>query len=143
MTRRPPSTTRTDTLFPYTTLCRSGVHGDRDRTPEDAPRWPPRRTRLPRPLTIATRVASVRGLPGRRRAARHFATCRGGRARGDGQTCRHPRAGRRGQDHDATQRVRGDGSTNTTEERKNSVEGKRVDVSVGVGSRMYTQKKKK
>src|SRR3546814_16785360 len=26
MFRRPPSTTRTDTLFPYTTLCRSGVH---------------------------------------------------------------------------------------------------------------------
>src|SRR3546814_11425008 len=25
MIRRPPSTTRTDTLFPYTTLCRSGI----------------------------------------------------------------------------------------------------------------------
>src|SRR3546814_5031468 len=25
MIRRPPGTTRTDTLFPYTTLCRSGV----------------------------------------------------------------------------------------------------------------------
>src|SRR3546814_1159012 len=26
MTRRPPRSTRTDTLFPYTTLFRSGVH---------------------------------------------------------------------------------------------------------------------
>src|SRR3546814_7789847 len=27
MIRRPPRSTRTDTLFPYTTLCRSGVAG--------------------------------------------------------------------------------------------------------------------
>src|SRR3546814_15394592 len=27
MVRRPPRSTRTDTLFPYTTLCRSGLHG--------------------------------------------------------------------------------------------------------------------
>src|SRR3546814_18811761 len=27
MIRRPPRSTRTDTLFPYTTLCRSGGHG--------------------------------------------------------------------------------------------------------------------
>src|SRR3546814_1999997 len=27
MIRRPPGSTRTDTLFPYTTLCRSGVGG--------------------------------------------------------------------------------------------------------------------
>src|SRR3546814_2167291 len=29
MIRRPPSSTRTDTLFPYTTLFRSGQHGNR------------------------------------------------------------------------------------------------------------------
>src|SRR3546814_11291914 len=28
MIRRPPRSTRTDTLFPYTTLCRSGPDGD-------------------------------------------------------------------------------------------------------------------
>src|SRR3546814_19288843 len=28
MLRRPPRSTRTDTLFPYTTLCRSAVNGD-------------------------------------------------------------------------------------------------------------------
>src|SRR3546814_2879761 len=28
MMRRPPRSTRTDTLFPYTTLFRSGLHGD-------------------------------------------------------------------------------------------------------------------
>src|SRR3546814_2718848 len=28
MIRRPPRSTRTDTLFPYTTLCRSGRGGD-------------------------------------------------------------------------------------------------------------------
>src|SRR6056297_4271716 len=29
MIRRPPTSTRTDTLFPYTTLFRSGLDGDR------------------------------------------------------------------------------------------------------------------
>src|SRR3546814_16801112 len=31
MIRRPPRSTRTDTLFPYTTLFRSGAHGSGDR----------------------------------------------------------------------------------------------------------------
>src|SRR3546814_1574989 len=30
MIRRPPRSTRTDTLFPYTTLFRSAAHGDSD-----------------------------------------------------------------------------------------------------------------
>src|SRR3546814_16231038 len=33
MIRRPPRSTRTDTLFPYTTLFRSGCAGTRSRTP--------------------------------------------------------------------------------------------------------------
>src|SRR3546814_13889960 len=33
MIRRPPRSTRTDTLFPYTTLFRSQAGGDRDRQP--------------------------------------------------------------------------------------------------------------
>src|SRR3546814_9986574 len=32
MIRRPPRSTRTDTLFPYTTLFRSGAHGERRRS---------------------------------------------------------------------------------------------------------------
>src|SRR3546814_11346571 len=44
MIRRPPRSTRTDTLFPYTTLFRSGVplHGRLRRT---LPAMPPRRAR--------------------------------------------------------------------------------------------------
>src|SRR3546814_4364979 len=38
MLRRPPRSTRTDTLFPYTTLFRSGEHDDdRDDPREDGP----------------------------------------------------------------------------------------------------------
>src|SRR3546814_20838087 len=40
MIRRPPRSTRTDTLFPYTTLFRSSADievGDRDRTRDDSP----------------------------------------------------------------------------------------------------------
>src|SRR3546814_11364625 len=35
MIRRPPRSTRTDTLFPYTTLCRSNI----DVMPEEDERW--------------------------------------------------------------------------------------------------------
>src|SRR3546814_17660576 len=35
MIRRPPRSTRTDTLFPYTTLFRSVVGADRYRNPDD------------------------------------------------------------------------------------------------------------
>src|SRR3546814_10651058 len=36
MLRRPPLSTRTDTLFPYTTLCRSGQRNDPSRQPRPA-----------------------------------------------------------------------------------------------------------
>src|SRR3546814_5863783 len=38
MLRRPPSSTRTDTLFPYTTLFRSGHHHPLGRAGPDSPR---------------------------------------------------------------------------------------------------------
>src|SRR3546814_14221055 len=38
MIRRPPRSTRTDTLFPYTTLFRSDDHADVDRDVEDLER---------------------------------------------------------------------------------------------------------
>src|SRR3546814_12814729 len=49
MLRRPPRSTRPDTLFPYTTLVRSGSTRNRA-IPADAPPFPvhPHRTRLPR-----------------------------------------------------------------------------------------------
>src|SRR3546814_8309000 len=43
MIRRPPGSTRTDTLFPYTTLFRSDACARRRRTADRA--WPPRRRR--------------------------------------------------------------------------------------------------
>src|SRR3546814_2457806 len=68
MIRRPPRSTRTDTLFPYTTLFRSGRRGDRDgqrarRGGDDqrveprrcGPRRPPRRTGRGHPLERAPR----------------------------------------------------------------------------------------
>src|SRR3546814_8316373 len=37
MIRRPPGSTRTDTLFPYTTLFRSACHGDAGAAPAAGP----------------------------------------------------------------------------------------------------------
>src|SRR3546814_12727006 len=54
MIRRPPRSTRTDTLFPYTTLFRSRpAPPDRN----DDPRWRRRRVRRARvePITLASR----------------------------------------------------------------------------------------
>src|SRR3546814_7337231 len=51
MIRRPPRSTRTDTLFPYTTLFRSGAHFPvADKDPADATRYRPA---LPRGRTAA------------------------------------------------------------------------------------------
>src|SRR3546814_2358961 len=77
MTRRPPRSTRTDTLFPYTTLFRSPAGEDRQSREEDARRLHPQgrlrhhRRRPPLPRTAdprrgpaalrARRAAEVRG----------------------------------------------------------------------------------
>src|SRR3546814_4642580 len=71
MIRRPPRSTRTDTLFPYTTLFRSGPRHERARTPERGRRDP------------ADRVGRRRGRPDaatRGRAARHAAIPQGARS---------------------------------------------------------------
>src|SRR3546814_20605240 len=47
MLRRPPRSTRTETLFPYTTLFRAGVTGGGFRTAEAAMRSPPFRAGQP------------------------------------------------------------------------------------------------
>src|SRR3546814_13912220 len=46
MIRRPPRSTRTDTLFPYTTLFRSGFRGMILRQPENAVELDQRRARI-------------------------------------------------------------------------------------------------
>src|SRR3546814_5470920 len=63
MIRRPPRSTRTDTLFPYTTLFRSSRSGTRARTDR---RRQPRRRRLARLASAAPRRDRRRDL--RRRA---------------------------------------------------------------------------
>src|SRR3546814_1201958 len=50
MIRRPPRSTRIDTLFPYTTLFRSCIKNERTRSP-----WAPTRSRREASSTSATR----------------------------------------------------------------------------------------
>src|SRR3546814_7642177 len=69
MIRRPPRSTRTDTLFPYTTLCRSlGRQETPCRTPTFSPRWArltpppsPAERPVPAPCSPATASASRDG----------------------------------------------------------------------------------
>src|SRR3546814_9229612 len=77
MVRRPPISTRTDTLFPYTTLVRSHEgRGGRGRSDEGAPHehrsrrhWLRTRTRLfpYRPRPLRTPALRLPPLPGRTR----------------------------------------------------------------------------
>src|SRR3546814_14771386 len=76
MIRRPPQTTRTDTRFPYTTLCRS--HGRLDRRPAFAPGYAPR---------AGTRLANGAGL--RRRSDGREAGKAGGTWRLDADRAAH------------------------------------------------------
>src|SRR3546814_13555133 len=52
MIRRPPRSTRTDTLFPYTTLFRSVVRADRPRKDQLRPAGPVALGRLDRPAGL-------------------------------------------------------------------------------------------
>src|SRR3546814_2755919 len=69
MIRRPPRSTRTDTLFPYTTLFRSARSSHRGRqkplTSEQAWSPEPHPARLAAPLTYAKAEPRRAGLPGR------------------------------------------------------------------------------
>src|SRR3546814_19607845 len=112
MIRRPPISTRTDTLFPYTTLFRSG----------------PRPARLPRPPTdrgVAFLRARPPALPGLRQVGRPDAGS--GRRRGAA-----PRV--RGQDA-ALARPDPSGVVDSPrrEDRQSVVKGKRVSVRVDLG----------
>src|SRR3546814_771540 len=68
MIRRPPRSTRTDTLFPYTTLFRSARSSHRGRqkplTSEQAWSPEPHPARLAAPLTYAKAEPRRAGLPG-------------------------------------------------------------------------------
>src|SRR3546814_4243605 len=54
MLRRPPRSTRPDTLFPYTTLCRSAALPQRQEPP-----WRPHRHRLQRGRAVAEHAIGV------------------------------------------------------------------------------------
>src|SRR3546814_15567648 len=62
MIRRPPRSTRTATLFPYTTLFRSADHAPQRDPPEDA-RDPGRRGRSSDPKTAGRVVLPVAAAP--------------------------------------------------------------------------------
>src|SRR3546814_13219376 len=57
MIRRPPRSTRTDTLFPYTTLFRSGLKEDRDALLRVVAAWP-----IASALAFALAYIAVTGL---------------------------------------------------------------------------------
>src|SRR3546814_10599932 len=66
MIRRPPRSTRTDTLFPYTTLWRLGIAGDLDVQGERLERgaaFPARRAWRRRRLAVDDRTEAI--VPGR------------------------------------------------------------------------------
>src|SRR3546814_13469975 len=114
MIRRPPRSTRTDTLFPYTTLFRSpasSIMNVRSRTP---------------PMTAATGTCDAPeaniGCPDRRRGCQ-----RSNRDR-TGQACEGKRSGQN------------DGPA--AGDRKSVVEGKGVSVRVDLGGRRIIKKKK-
>src|SRR3546814_18309888 len=68
MIRRPPISTRTDTLFPYTTLFRSRTFaGRRHRTVDRAPAVPPVRLGGPRGAGRGARRGGDADVPGLRR----------------------------------------------------------------------------
>src|SRR3546814_14567411 len=71
MIRRPPRSTRTDTLFPYTTLFRSGPGRDRrlQRHPRVARQLPHRLDRAPLPGRPACRDRTLVGHPHHRHPA--------------------------------------------------------------------------
>src|SRR3546814_18025071 len=118
MIRRPPRSTRTDTLFPYTTLFRSWGSG-----PAPLPRSGPNSSRDRREPRRHARRASVSG-PG--------ASSAGRRARaGCAIPARCPRRRRDAADRSA---CFGD--------RKSVVEGKSVSVRVDMGGRRNIKKKK-
>src|SRR3546814_17735930 len=121
MIRRPPRSTRTDTLFPYTTLFRSELE----------PRHATGRRELDGcGARSAPEEHPDAGAP-RHLAAHGAATLyRGGARRLDGQAARHDPAGR------------GGAAAPALADRKGVVQGQRVSCRVGLGGGRSIQKKK-
>src|SRR3546814_16827380 len=123
MIRRPPRSTRTDTLFPYTTLFRS----DADRNGRPADRAVDRKHRL---------------LAGRLPLKSFRARCRRDQSRDEiaGGRGKEPRA------HDERSHVRRGQPVHCGKadgDRKSVVSGTRVSVRVDLGGRSIIKKKKK
>src|SRR3546814_21123166 len=115
MIRRPPRTTRTDTLFPYTTLFRS-------------PRSAPRRRSAGAELfgTANLRSGDQPPRPRTGGGGKHRRTCGAGQDR-----------------QGAENRLSGSGHRSNQRDRKRVVEGKSVSVSVDSGGRRILKKKKR
>src|SRR3546814_11048384 len=141
MIRRPPGSTRTDTLFPYTTLFRSDRAAARRATGTAAARagaqrgWPRRPAAWLRPG--ASEPGRRQGLHGLRlsrvAAGSHL---RGDRDRARADREQHPFAGSR-------RRSAADDHRARRADRKSVVEGKSVSVRVDLGGRRIIKKKKK
>src|SRR3546814_12043397 len=116
MIRRPPRSTRTDTLFPYTTLFRSDRRVRPDR--------PPGRSD---PEHAAAQLAQAGGDGAEARAGRVDR-----RARGTGEAGRKP----------GTPAHPAEARPGRAADRKSVVEGKSVSVRVDLGGRRILKKKK-
>src|SRR3546814_18185875 len=112
MIRRPPRSTRADTLFPYTTLFRSELGGIHEAHVETARQMPPH-------LQQNARIAAL--------------------AHGDLQPLAVPRQHHHAM---LARKGIGDISRAESEDRKSVVEGKSVAVRVNLGGRRIIKKKK-
>src|SRR3546814_16669015 len=137
MLRRPPRSTRTDTLFPYTTLFRSRDEGRREFAPTPQRQDRPRRSRwlkLPHWLAYGSREHPLDCLPLRRGhvLGKRFSPRRTPFSVADSE--RRLAVLFRWRFVRRNECCRGD--------RKSDVEGKSVSVRVAIGGRRSIQKKK-
>src|SRR3546814_12225751 len=139
MIRRPPISTRTDTLFPYTTLCRSARRGQRHGHPPRRPQNPPplRPAARDHPLSADRRADEGRDLETRDDTApRHRRTGAPLFSRRVG-----PCPARRIPSHRPARHRRGGRRDQRPPDRKSVVSGKSVSVSVDPGGRRIIKKK--
>src|SRR3546814_12414642 len=140
MIRRPPRSTRTDTLFPYTTLFRSAASSAGSHRCSACPRWMRMRRRSARRCSCPT-------LPRRRRRNLRLSDLctdlnldpRAARLDVAGLTA-DSRAVRPGYLFAALKGTPADGHRFIAD-RKSVAEGKSVEVRVGSGGRRYIKKK--
>src|SRR3546814_14041502 len=94
MIRRPPRSTRTDTLFPYTTLFRSAPEKPKPEKPaaKPAPKKPPQKSRLGKDW-LASVVGDAKERPATGQISAQAAAALAQALRQQIQPCRNPPAG--------------------------------------------------